>query len=52
MAEVIGFGSGERDRCRSSLYTQYGITFVSDASVAEALAFKLKKMLDTSAETS
>lgn len=33
----------DRDCRRSNLYTQYGITFVSDASVAEVLAFKVMK---------
>lgn len=36
-------GLGDRGRCRDELYKQYGITFVSDASVAEVLAFKVMK---------
>lgn len=36
-------GLGDRGRCRDGLYKQYGITFVSDASVAEVLAFKVMK---------
>ena len=31
------------NRDRSSLYAQYGISFVSDASIAEVLAFKVMK---------
>lgn len=36
-------GIGDRWRCRSDLYAEYGISFVSDASVAEVLAFKVMK---------
>ena len=39
---------GDRDRCRSSLYAEYGISFVSDASVAEVLAFKVMKAYNSS----
>jgi len=34
---------GDRSRCRDDLYKRYGTTFVSDASVAEVLAFKVMK---------
>lgn len=36
-------GIGDRGCCRSDLYAEYGISFVSDASVAEVLAFKVMK---------